>query len=634
MERMVVRGAAADSGRTSAWGRARAGDAARRHADPERKRVGRVRFGLLSPDEVRAMSVVEVTHYESFEAGRPREHGPLDLRMGTLDKQVPCATCAGTVITCPGHFGHVELEAPVFHIGFMDHVLDVLRCVCMGCSRLLANRDDGALDAATRIARGDLRLRAVVRLCRRATRCTGRARPPDEGGCGAEHPRLRVVNGLQLLARYSTPPPGHDDHGRTDPDGGGGGAGTGGGGDEKGGGEVQLDAAAVRAVLAGITDADCRALGFDAPRQRPEWTVITALPVPPPCVRPSNLSAAGARGEDDLTRKLCDIVRNSLSLAKLAQQGVPPHVLVAHRQTLQYHVATYMDNEIKGQPQALQRSNRPLKSIRQRIRSKEGRVRGNLLGKRVDFSGRTVITPDPCIGLAEAGIPASMALTLTVPECVGPRNRTRLQRAVDLGPTHADGANFVEVDACGPAAPAGGSVGHPPNRIDLRYAGSQRVTLRDGMRVHRHLRDGDIVLLNRQPSLHKFSIMGHRARIFPTRTLRLNPTATTPYAAGTPLPLPHPHPRPPRTAPPRTAPHALHPHALHTIRLPTLPLLYTPHIPHGTVLTRDLHVTYVRRDVRRCGHVRGGGGGGVAATGCGVCAMMDVCGWVGGVCRL
>ena len=82
---------------------------------------------------------------------------------------------------------------------------------------------------------------------------------------------------------------------------------------------------------------------------------------------------------------------------------------------LQYHIATLIDNTIPGIPQAQQRSGRPIKSLKERLKSKEGRVRGNLMGKRVNFSARSVITPDPNIKIDQLGVPIRIAKNLTKP---------------------------------------------------------------------------------------------------------------------------------------------------------------------------------------------------------------------------
>jgi len=177
-----------------------------------------------------------------------------------------------------------------------------------------------------------------------------------------------------------------------------------------------------------------------------------------------------------------------------------------------------MDNDLPGLPQALQKSGRPLKSIKARLKGKEGRLRGNLMGKRVDFSARTVITPDPNLSLDEVGVPRSIARTLTICETVTPFNITRLQQLVRNGPTEHPGARYVIRD--------------DGTRIDLRYARrAGELVLQRGYKVERHISDGDVVIFNRQPSLHKMSMMGHRIRVMPYSTFRLNLSVTTPYNA-------------------------------------------------------------------------------------------------------
>lgn len=195
-----------------------------------------------------------------------------------------------------------------------------------------------------------------------------------------------------------------------------------------------------------------------------------------------------------------------------------------------------MDNDIAGIPQALQKSGRPVKAIRARLKGKEGRLRGNLMGKRVDFSARTVITGDPNLELDEVGVPRSIAMNLTFPErgkrstklqlaavlcyfSVTPYNITYLQELVRNGPTAYPGARYVVKDT--------------GERIDLRYNKRADAFLQYGWIVERHLKDGECVhtfynrmvmaylafhsyvLFNRQPSLHKMSMMSHRVRLMP-----------------------------------------------------------------------------------------------------------------------
>ena len=273
-------------------------------------------------------------------------------------------------------------------------------------------------------------------------------------------------------------------------------------------------------------------MGMDPKHARPEWMVLTVLPVPPPAVRPSvQVDAGGSmRSEDDLTYKLADILKANAALKRHESDGSPAHILGEYEQLLAFHVATYMDNSLPGMPQALQKSGRPLKSLKARLKSKEGRIRGNLMGKRVDFSARTVITPDPNLGLDEVGVPRSIARTLTIPVPVTPWNLQWCREVVERGLGDLLGARYL-------IKPDG-------TRIDLRYVAdpSRLLLAQDGANVpppglqpgwvvERHLRDGDYVIFNRQPSLHKMSMMGHRVRVMPYSTFRLNLSVTTPYNA-------------------------------------------------------------------------------------------------------
>lgn len=273
-------------------------------------------------------------------------------------------------------------------------------------------------------------------------------------------------------------------------------------------------------VFRTISQKDIQMMGLSNDFARPEWMIITVLPVPPPQVRPSVVvtgSDSGPKGEDDLTYKLGDIVRANSNVRRCEMEGSPAHVRTEFESLLQFHVATYMDNNIAGQPQALQKSGRPVKSIRARLKGKEGRLRGNLMGKRVDFSARTVITGDPNLSLDEVGVPRSIARTLTYPEVVTPRNIAKLARLVENGPNEHPGARYVT---------------NLDGSRKWNLASTKAVPrLQYGWKVERHIVDGDFIIFNRQPSLHKESMMGHRVRVMPYSTFRLNLSVTSPYNA-------------------------------------------------------------------------------------------------------
>jgi DNA-directed RNA polymerase II subunit RPB1 len=268
-----------------------------------------------------------------------------------------------------------------------------------------------------------------------------------------------------------------------------------------------------------MRDDEIKALGLDVTWARPEWMCISVFPVPPLHVRPSVVMGGGANSsEDDLTHQLVNIVKSNIALKTAIKNGEPNIIVEQFEQALQHNCAAFINNEMRGMPQVTQRSGRALKTLSQRLKAKEGRIRGNLMGKRVDFSARTVITADPILGVHQVGVPRSIAMNLTVPTRVTPFNIQELSALVANGPTEHPGAKHI--------------IRSDGLRIDLRYVKNKSdLLLANGWIVERHLRDGDIVLFNRQPSLHKMSIMGHRAKVLDWSTFRLNLSCTAPYNA-------------------------------------------------------------------------------------------------------
>jgi DNA-directed RNA polymerase II subunit RPB1 len=250
--------------------------------------------------------------------------------------------------------------------------------------------------------------------------------------------------------------------------------------------------------------------------------VCTVLAIPPPQVRPSVLQDNNQRSEDDLTQKLIDIIKTNVTLGDKITKGAKKKAIDEWTTLLQYHVATLVNNDIPGVAQSAQRSGRPLKSLQQRLGTKEGRIRNNLQGKRVEFSARSVITPDPNISVEELGVPMKIAMNLTFPERVTAYNIDRLYALVQNGPEKYPGAKSVQ---------RAGSSGSDGRMISLKHVNTKTIQLYEGDVVNRHLLDGDAVLFNRQPSLHRMSMMCHRVRVLPYSTFRLNVSVTKPYNA-------------------------------------------------------------------------------------------------------
>ncbi|XP_077241839.1 DNA-directed RNA polymerase II subunit RPB1-like isoform X2 [Tasmannia lanceolata] len=487
------------------------------YSPAEVAKVKVVQFGILSPDEIRQMSVVQIEHSETMERGKPKPGGLSDPRLGTIDRKMKCETCIANMAECPGHFGHLELAKPMFHIGFLKTVLSIMRCVCFNCSKILADEEDHKFKQALKVRNPKHRLRRVLDACKNKTKCDDgdemdvQGQDSEEplkkprGGCGAQQPKL-TVEGMKIIAEYKATKKKNDDQEQLP---------------EPVERKQQISADRVLSILKRISDEDCQLLGLDPKYARPDWMILQVLPIPPPPVRPSVMMDTSSRSEDDLTHQLAMIIRHNENLRRQERNGAPAHIISEFAQLLQFHIATYFDNELPGQPRATQRSGRPIKSICSRLKAKEGRIRGNLMGKRVDFSARTVITPDPTINIDELGVPWSIALNLTYPETVTPYNIERLKELVEYGPhppPGKTGAKYI--------------IREDGQRLDLRYLKkSSDHHLELGYKVERHLNDGDYVLFNRQPSLHKMSIMGHRIKIMPYSTFRLNLSVTSPYNA-------------------------------------------------------------------------------------------------------
>jgi DNA-directed RNA polymerase II subunit RPB1 len=382
--------------------------------------------------------------------------------------------------------------------------------ICASCANIVI-QSNPQYKAAVSIRDPKRRFDNIWRLCKPKMKCESDDAENDEngdpkdaarrvhGGCGNIQPEVRQ-QALQLLGTWKTPKDEESDATSE---------------------KRKITPEMALQIFKNISTSEIFDIGLSNDYARPEWMIITVLPVPPPPVRPSismDGTGQGMRGEDDLTYKLGDIIRANGNVRQAQQEGSPAHVQQEFEELLQYHVATYMDNDIAGQPQALQKSGRPVKSIRARLKGKEGRLRGNLMGKRVDFSARTVITGDPNLSLDEVGVPRSIARTLTYPETVTPYNIGKLHQLVQNGPNEHPGAKYV--------------IRSDGTRIDLRHhkrAGA--ISLEYGWKVERHIVDGDFIIFNRQPSLHKESMMGHRVRVMPYSTFRLNLSVTSPYNA-------------------------------------------------------------------------------------------------------
>ncbi|WP_144800052.1 DNA-directed RNA polymerase subunit A' [Halorubrum depositum] len=519
------------------------------------KVLGGIDFGLMDPETYRDMSATKVITADTYDDdGYPIDMGLMDPRLGVIDPGLECRTCGSHSGSCNGHFGHIELAAPVIHVGFTKLIRRLLRSTCRECGKLAldeAQRDEFRDRYERAKELGDDEhdvLKAAVRQARKASTCPFCGEP--QADIKHEKPTTYyevqdVLSGdySERIAAAMQPDEEEDDPG-TSP--------------QELAEETDIALDRINEIMAGefrprkedrraiekaldvdlteedmnklmpsdvrdwfedIPNEDLEVLGIDAEDSRPEWMILTVLPVPPVTTRPSITLDNGQRSEDDLTHKLVDIIRINQRFMENREAGAPQLIIEDLWELLQYHVTTFVDNEISGTPPARHRSGRPLKTLSQRLKGKEGRFRGSLSGKRVNFSARTVISPDPTLSLNEVGVPDRVAKEMTQTLNVTERNVEEARQYVRNGPEAHPGANYVR-------RPDG-------RRLKVTEKNCEELAekVEADWEVNRHLVDGDIVIFNRQPSLHRMSIMAHEVVVMPYKTFRLNTVVCPPYNA-------------------------------------------------------------------------------------------------------
>lgn len=448
-----------------------------------------IQFSILSPEEIRKGSVAEITSRDTYINNKPVINGLFDPRMGVLEPGLICPTDGLDYMQTPGYFGHIELARPVFYIQYLSTIQKILRCVCFKCSKLLVSKEK--YKQALKMP-SQARWKYVFELNKDIKRCG----EDTEDGCGCLQPKkIRKEGFASLYAEWAnTSEEGEENI------------------------VIPLTPELVLKIFKRISDEDVTFMGFSPLWSRPDWMICQVLAVPPPAVRPSVKHDAQQRSEDDLSHILVNIIKTNKTLQDKIQNNAPENVINDWTTVLQYHVASQVDNKLPGSNPVAQRSGRPLKSIKDRLNGKGGRMRGNLMAKRVDFSARSVITADPNISIRELGIPMKIAKNITKPVTVNRVNKAFLTKLVQNGPDVWPGAKILERKN--------------GESITLKYLDRKSIVLEEGDIVHRHMMDGDAILFNRQPTLHRMSMMCHIARIMKRGdTFRMNVADTKPYNA-------------------------------------------------------------------------------------------------------
>ena len=487
-----------------------------------------IKFGVLSPEQIKRLGVLKITVPDTYnEDGYPIDGGLVDQKMGVIDPGLICKTCGAKAKVCPGHFGYLDLVRPAIHSEFSKVIYLILNSVCQNCSRVLFS-DEELEEMVTAIKESA----AVETPMHAAINTENMALPSNEikieandeqgkekemKGAKAKESRTKeLVNAksskekttalkklkdvrkcphcdfVQKKLKFEAPTYFTL-------------------------GDRKLKPDEIKDMLSSISDADLRNLEIDPKTSRPEWLILSSLLVPPVNVRPSVTLETGERSEDDLTHKLVDVIRINQRLEQNINAGAPPIIIDDLWELLQYHINTYFKNETSGIPPARHRSGRALKTLAQRLKGKEGRFRYNLSGKRVNFSARTVISVDPYIDLNQVGVPKEIASKLTVPFYVTEWNIEEAKRILS-SEEYPTALNVIAKDGKRKRVTE-------TNRKELLDA------LSPGDIIERQLMDDDIVIFNRQPSLHRMSMMAHRVKVVPGKSFRMNFCVTHPYNA-------------------------------------------------------------------------------------------------------
>uniref|UniRef100_UPI0037E98FD2 DNA-directed RNA polymerase III subunit RPC1 n=1 Tax=Semicossyphus pulcher TaxID=241346 RepID=UPI0037E98FD2 len=486
------------------------------------KKISHICFGMKSAEQMRQQAHIQVVSknlYSQDTKHTPLSYGVLDHRMGTSEKDRPCLTCGKNLADCLGHYGYLDLELPCFHVGYFKAIIGILQMICKTCSSIMLSKEDKLqfMDFLKRPNLAYLQKRGLKKKisdkCRKRTICLN---------CSAFNGPVKKCGLLKIIhEKYKTTKKVVDafvsefmqsfdtaiEHNKVmEP--------------LLTRAQENLNPLVVLNMFKRIPQEDVPLLLMNPEAGKPADLILTRLLVPPLCIRPSVVSdLKSGTNEDDLTMKLTEIIFLNDVIKKHRMTGAKTQMIMEDWDFLQLQCALYINSELSGIPLNMA----PKKWTRgfvQRLKGKQGRFRGNLSGKRVDFSGRTVISPDPNLRIDEVAVPVHVAKILTYPEKVNKANLELMRKLVRNGPEVHPGANFIQNR-------------HTQMKRFLKYGNREKMAqeLRFGDVVERHLIDGDIVLFNRQPSLHKLSIMAHIARVKPHRTFRFNECVCTPYNA-------------------------------------------------------------------------------------------------------
>lgn len=456
-------------------------------------KIKSIEFSLINPNELLKYSVVEVNNTNLYEKNNPCFNSLFDTRMGVIEQCYICLTCNKDYTECIGHFGHIKLFKKIYLPHYLKIIIKLLQIICINCSKLPVC-DKILINKIKNKARFDY----LYNTFKTNSVCYN---------CSFIKPKISNEDYLFITKTIDNE-------------------------------NIKISADECFEILSKISNEDCTLLGFNVNKSRPEWMIMSYIPVSPPCIRPTIIHDGGIRTECDLTYKYIDIIKTNNTLeqeykkfeiekkkitdTKEFDEFIKKREKIIEDRFLhlQINITTLINNKLSNVLKSQNKNNKPFKCLTERLSGKHGRIRGNLLGKRVDFSARSVISPDSSLGIEELGVPYDIAKKLTICENVNKFNIEKLQKMVYNGDIYPGAVYIIR-----------NKVMYSINILLKNVELYNKLKLNIGDKVERHLLDGDYVLFNRQPSLHKFSTQGHKVRVLKYQTFRINPNIVNAYNA-------------------------------------------------------------------------------------------------------
>lgn len=398
--------------------------------------------------------------------------------MGTVDNNKLCTTCYRTNVDCPGHIGEIQLNTAFAHPLFRDYVLKVLSCVCNSCSKVLVTEQYIERQGFKKL-HGKNRLNKIFDMIFKSISkfpCLKQKERKCVSNPKYDISKKKSENQFQIKYRFPNGPKEY----------------------------LTKDMKNVIQILNNISDEDAKLLGFEN-GSHPRDMIMEALAVIPPCARPY-IIREGIVKEDHLTNAYDEIIRDNFKYNTVNDENRKHNI----ESDLYFHISHMIDN---SDNKYCRSPTEKILGIKQRITKKEGLIRYNIMGKRVNFCGRSVLGPDSTLKFGEVAIPAAMAEKLTVPEMVHEKNLDYIRdlwnkRQITHFQFTESGERF---------------------RADKNYEriiDGKVLEPYIGFVVERFIRDGDVVLVNRQPTLYKYSMIGNFIKIVPRKTIGLHMTET------------------------------------------------------------------------------------------------------------